>query len=86
MARRQHAGRSAERARATVIHNDFKYDNIVLDPNDVTRIVGVLDWEMATIGDPLTDLATSLAYWVEDGRSRAASRRSRSVRRTSRGA
>jgi len=48
-----------------LIHNDYKYDNIVLDPTDITRIVGVLDWEMCTIGDPLTDLGTALAYWVE---------------------
>jgi aminoglycoside phosphotransferase (APT) family kinase protein len=50
-----------------LIHNDYKYDNIVLDSADLTRIVGVLDWEMATIGDPLMDLGTSLAYWVEAG-------------------
>ncbi len=50
---------------ATLIHNDYKYDNIVLDPAEITRIVGVLDWEMATIGDPLTDLGTTLAYWVD---------------------
>jgi len=48
-----------------LIHNDYKYDNIVLDPADVTRIVGVLDWEMCTIGDPLTDLGTALAYWID---------------------
>jgi aminoglycoside phosphotransferase (APT) family kinase protein len=48
-----------------LIHNDYKYDNIVLDPTDITRIVGVLDWEMCTIGDPLTDLGTALAYWVD---------------------
>ena len=48
-----------------LIHNDYKYDNIVLDPIDITRIVGVLDWEMCTIGDPLTDLGTALAYWVD---------------------
>ena len=48
-----------------VIHNDFKLDNLVLDPDDVTRVVGVLDWEMATLGDPLMDLAGSMAYWVE---------------------
>ena len=59
--------RDNERALATVIHNDFKYDNVVLDPSELTRIVGVLDWEMATIGDPITDLATTLAYWIEDG-------------------
>ena len=50
-----------------LIHNDFKYDNIVLDAAELTRIVGVLDWEMATVGDPLMDLGTSLAYWVEAG-------------------
>jgi aminoglycoside phosphotransferase (APT) family kinase protein len=49
----------------TLIHNDYKYDNVVLDPNDVTKIVGVLDWEMCTLGDPLTDLGTALAYWVD---------------------
>src|SRR5208337_2300448 len=47
----------------SLIHNDYKYDNVVLDSNDVTTIVGVLDWEMCTIGDPLTDLGTTLAYW-----------------------
>jgi aminoglycoside phosphotransferase (APT) family kinase protein len=50
---------------ATLIHNDYKYDNIVLDPADITKIIGVLDWEMCTIGDPLSDLGTTLAYWVD---------------------
>lgn len=49
----------------TLIHNDYKLDNVVLDPADPTRIVGVLDWEMSTVGDPLMDLGTSLSYWVE---------------------
>jgi aminoglycoside phosphotransferase (APT) family kinase protein len=49
----------------SLIHNDYKYDNIVLDRNDITKIVGVLDWEMCTIGDSLTDLGTALAYWVD---------------------
>ena len=48
-----------------LIHNDYKYDNLVLNPNDLAEIIGVLDWEMATIGDPLMDLGTSLAYWVD---------------------
>src|SRR5713226_3586401 len=52
---------------AALIHNDYKYDNVVLDASDVTKIVGVLDWEMCTIGDPLSDLGTALAYWVEPG-------------------
>jgi aminoglycoside phosphotransferase (APT) family kinase protein len=49
---------------SSLIHNDYKYDNAVLDSNDITRIIGLLDWEMSTIGDPLTDLGTALAYWV----------------------
>ncbi len=49
----------------TIVHNDFKYDNLVLDPEDLTRVVAVLDWEMSTIGDPLMDLGTALAWWVE---------------------
>ncbi len=52
---------------AVLIHNDYKFDNIVLDPADPAHIVGVLDWEMTTVGDPLADLGTSLSYWVEPG-------------------
>lgn len=52
-------------ARPALVHNDFKYDNVVLDPDDLARVVAVLDWEMATVGDPLLDLGTSLAYWVD---------------------
>jgi len=48
-----------------LIHGDFKYDNLVLDPVELTRIIAVLDWEMATVGDPLMDLGTTLGYWVE---------------------
>ncbi len=54
-----------ERARPSIIHNDYKLDNLVLDPENPLRIIGVLDWEMATIGDPLMDLGSSLAYWVQ---------------------
>jgi aminoglycoside phosphotransferase (APT) family kinase protein len=49
---------------AALIHNDYKYDNAVLDSSDIAQIIGLLDWEMSTIGDPLTDLGTALAYWV----------------------
>jgi aminoglycoside phosphotransferase (APT) family kinase protein len=52
-------------SRAALIHNDYKYDNLVLDPADLTRLVGLLDWEMSTVGDPLMDLGTALGYWVE---------------------
>jgi aminoglycoside phosphotransferase (APT) family kinase protein len=51
----------------TMLHNDFKYDNIILSENNLTEIAGVLDWEMATVGDPLMDLGAMLAYWFEDG-------------------
>jgi len=52
-------------AAASLIHNDFKHDNVVLDPADWSKIIAVLDWEMATLGDPLMDLGTSLAYWIQ---------------------
>jgi aminoglycoside phosphotransferase (APT) family kinase protein len=48
-----------------LIHNDYKYDNLVLDPAALEQIIGVLDWEMATIGDPLMDLGTTLGYWLD---------------------
>ncbi|MEZ4454042.1 MAG: phosphotransferase family protein [Nannocystaceae bacterium] len=51
----------------TLLHNDFKYDNLVLDPDDLTRVIGILDWEMSTQGDPLMDLGTALCYWMEAG-------------------
>ncbi len=49
---------------ASLIHNDFKYDNVVLDLKDWTNVIAVLDWEMSTLGDPLMDLGTTLGYWV----------------------
>jgi aminoglycoside phosphotransferase (APT) family kinase protein len=49
----------------SLVHNDYKYDNLVLHPADITNIIGVLDWEMCTIGDSLTDLGTALAYWID---------------------
>ena len=51
---------------ASLIHNDYKHDNVVLDLNDVTKIIAILDWEMCTLGDPLMDLGTTLAYWAND--------------------
>ncbi len=48
-----------------IIHNDFKFDNIAFDPDNPRRVATVLDWEMATIGDPLMDLGSTLGYWVE---------------------
>ncbi len=49
---------------ATLVHNDYKFDNVMLDPQNLTAIVAVLDWEMVTVGDPLMDLGTTLGYWM----------------------
>lgn len=48
-----------------LIHNDFRFDNVVLDADDPTKPVALLDWEMATLGDPLMDLGGAMAYWVQ---------------------
>lgn len=47
-----------------LIHNDYKYDNVVFKDDSWKEISAVLDWEMATLGDPLMDLGTSLGYWT----------------------
>jgi aminoglycoside phosphotransferase (APT) family kinase protein len=49
---------------ATVVHNDFKLNNVLLDFQDPRRLAAVLDWEMATVGDPLSDLGSLLVYWT----------------------
>jgi aminoglycoside phosphotransferase (APT) family kinase protein len=49
---------------SALIHNDFKYDNLVLDVSNLSKVIAVLDWEMSTLGDPLMDLGTTLGYWV----------------------
>jgi aminoglycoside phosphotransferase (APT) family kinase protein len=51
----------------TIVHNDFKLNNLMLSSTDLNKVVGVFDWEMCTIGDPLTDLGSALAYWSEEG-------------------
>ncbi|MFQ5967855.1 MAG: phosphotransferase family protein [Acidimicrobiia bacterium] len=48
---------------ATLLHNDFKLDNAMVD--ETGNVVAIFDWDMATLGDPLIDLATALAYWSE---------------------
>ncbi len=55
-----------ESSRSTLLHNDYKFDNLVLDPNDLTKILAVLDWEMCTLGNPLMDLGSTLAYWIQE--------------------
>ena len=59
------AGNMPAQSGAALIHNDYRYDNVVLDPQDLTRVVAVLDWEMATVGDPLMDLGTFIGYWAD---------------------
>lgn len=54
-----------ENERSCLIHNDYRFDNVILQSDDPMKIIGVLDWEMATIGDPLMDLGNTLAYWVQ---------------------
>ena len=50
---------------ATLVHNDFKLDNVMLDPSDPSRVVAILDWEMCTVGDPLVDVGIFLCYWAQ---------------------
>lgn len=50
---------------SSLLHNDYKLDNILVDPGDPARLVGIVDWELATIGHPLADLGIALAYWIE---------------------
>jgi aminoglycoside phosphotransferase (APT) family kinase protein len=54
----------ADPVRPTLVHGDFKLDNVMLDTFDVGRLVGVFDWEMSAVGDPLVDLGILLCYWV----------------------
>ena len=64
------AKRLAERLPAspppTLVHGDFRLGNLALDPSDPGRVVAIFDWEMATLGDPLSDLGYTLIYWGEE--------------------
>jgi len=57
----------AEPARPSIVHGDYRLDNVLMDPADPGRILAVLDWELSTLGDPLADLGTLLFYWTETG-------------------
>ena len=57
----------ADHPKSAIVHNDYRFDNVILDPRDPQRIIGVLDWELTTLGDPLMDLGNTLAYWIEAG-------------------
>lgn len=56
----------SESGLASVIHNDYKLDNVIFSLEDPLQVIGVLDWEMSTVGDPLMDLGCTLAYWVQE--------------------
>jgi aminoglycoside phosphotransferase (APT) family kinase protein len=58
-------GNTPKEVQICVNHNDFRFDNVVLNPADPSSVLGILDWEMATLGDPLMDLGSALAYWVQ---------------------
>jgi aminoglycoside phosphotransferase (APT) family kinase protein len=55
----------ADHPTSSIVHNDYRFDNVILDPNNPMQIIGVLDWELTTLGDPLMDLGNTLAYWIE---------------------
>ncbi|MBB2497208.1 phosphotransferase family protein [Aquipseudomonas ullengensis] len=55
----------ADHHKPSIVHNDYRLDNVILDPNNPAQIIGVLDWELTTIGDPLMDLGNTLAYWID---------------------
>lgn len=55
----------ADHPKPAIIHNDYRFDNVILNPDNPMQIIGVLDWEMTTLGDPLMDLGNTLAYWIE---------------------
>ena len=59
----------------TIVHGDYRLDNTMLAPDDPGRIVAVLDWEMATLGDPLADVGLFLVYWGRDADAPVARRR-----------
>ncbi|MBX8530960.1 phosphotransferase family protein [Pseudomonas cichorii] len=55
----------ADHPKPAIVHNDYRFDNVILDPENPMRIIGVLDWELTTLGDPLMDLGNTLAYWIQ---------------------
>lgn len=61
------SARAPVSGRPTLVHNDYKLDNVMLDPHDPGRVEAVLDWEMTTVGDPLVDLGGTLCYWTQAG-------------------
>ena len=59
------ANMPADHPSPAIVHNDYRFDNVILAPHNPMQIIGVLDWELTTLGDPLMDLGNTLAYWIE---------------------
>lgn len=59
------AGNVPTSVKPTIIHYDYKLNNVMFEEQDLTRMIGVFDWEMTTIGDPLADLGCALSYWTQ---------------------
>ena len=55
----------ADHPKPAIVHNDYRFDNVILDAQNPMQIIGVLDWELTTLGDPLMDLGNTLAYWIQ---------------------
>ena len=60
------ASMPSDSARHSVLHGDFRIDNVILDKHNPCNVLAVLDWEICAVGDPLMDLGNSLAYWIQD--------------------
>ena len=60
------ANMPADNVRPSILHGDYRIDNVIFDRDDPCNILAVLDWEICALGDPLMDLGNSLAYWIED--------------------
>jgi aminoglycoside phosphotransferase (APT) family kinase protein len=60
------ANMPSDSARHSVLHGDFRIDNVILDKHNPCNVLAVLDWEICALGDPLMDLGNSLAYWIQD--------------------
>jgi aminoglycoside phosphotransferase (APT) family kinase protein len=60
------ASMPADSIRPSILHGDYRIDNVIVDRDDPCKILAVLDWEICAVGDPLMDLGNSLAYWIQD--------------------
>jgi aminoglycoside phosphotransferase (APT) family kinase protein len=59
--------RAPQDSATSIVHGDYRLDNVIVAPHGRPRITAVLDWELSTLGDPLADLGTTMAYWHDKG-------------------